>query len=62
MDSISETYMKDDAWSHRYYLVNPEGSSIYGYAKVQVGQISFPTAAEESKFLSKKIKIVDSEG
>ena len=48
--------MKDDAQSQRWYLINSEGSKTQGYAKVQVQHKSFSTAAEGSKFLSKKIQ------
>lgn len=53
-----KTYMKDDAESHRWYLINSEESSTHGYAKIQVQHISFLTAAEGGTDLRKRIKIV----
>lgn len=50
--------MKDDAESHRWYLINSEESSTRGYAKIQVQHISFLTAAEGGTDLRKRIKIV----
>lgn len=50
--------MKNDAQSHRWYLINSEGSNICGYAKVQARHLSPKTAAEGSKLK----KIVDGKG